>query len=187
MKHFQEKLALFEKCFEKSGDDSKPIQLKKPRITYSTSDSNNNPHSVSSSNMTPKTPSPESSSDPISKFVFDTPVHHLKLSEPAMKETIITNIFKELDHFIDEPEKQNPKVVHSILKPNEPQITQSKQENDFYEVLEALKSVSEAYKKVEDVKHHPQKDHSGSKRSIQRRVDRLELEVAKQEVLMAKV
>ena len=100
----KEKLAIFEKSFERKDVSPSQTKIKDRPLLYSTSD--NNPSS--STNMTPKfTPSPESSDEPL-KFVYDNEkiINQSRAADPIENELVISNIFQNLNNYIDKPVSQ---------------------------------------------------------------------------------
>lgn len=147
----KEKLEIFEKSFE--GKESSVTFKSNPFRNKSISTSDNNP-STGSANNTPLDYRDADVSKDNLKFVYDNEkiLNESRTADPNQDEfSLITNIFQKLNNYIDVAPKQgSPKVVHSILKYSEKHsVPQTKEENEFYEVFDALQGVDDAYRQLQ--------------------------------------
>ena len=65
--------------------------------------------------------------------------------------------------------------------------SQANDENDFYEVFDALKDVNDAYSELDELKDASIEIETRSQGTSKRIIEKLELEVMKQEILMSKI
>ena len=184
-------LEVFQKC--------RVANLKKFEPQTSTSDSNNNPQSTPS----PQEITPSSIASSNHRISFETkPIPDPKRSSSSSKLTkksvkkiqFMTDVFNDLDCFIDkELNEIDMRKNKSTIKDRPFTQTITKNDDDFNEVLETLTRIRDEYQSTAEANNqefHVDLDETfgTQQESIKKwQKSRLEMEIMKQESLLAKI